>query len=75
MWLGTEGSFYMTASDQGACSGTTPTYFRVDTSEDHRKEFYAMILYAAAQQKSLECVVASGCGTTHVWIEYCTMNL
>lgn len=73
--VGTQGHFYMLGSDQGACNGTTPTYFRVDMSKDHWKEFYAMVLYASAQGKSLECVVVSGCGTSEVWVEYCTMVL
>lgn len=70
--VGTVGHFYMLGSDHGACSGTTPTYFRVDMTKPYFKEFYALVIYASAQQKPMECVVVSGCGTSEVWVEYCT---
>jgi hypothetical protein len=73
--VGTLGHFYMVGSDQGACNNITPNFFRLDMTKPHWKEFYALVLYASAQEKPLECVVVSGCGTPEVWVEYCTVAL
>lgn len=72
---GTNGDFYMNGSDQGSCQSVTPSHFRFDMSQPHWKEMYALLLYAAANQKSLECTVDSGCGTTYVWVSYCRTPL
>ena len=73
--LGTNGDFYLNGTDQGMCTSLSPTYFRFDTSQLHWKEVYALLLYAAANQKSVDCVVDSGCGTSQVWVSYCRTAL
>jgi hypothetical protein len=73
--VGSAGFFYLTGNDHGTCASTLPTYFRSDMSKTYWKEFYAMVLFAHANQKPLECLVESACGTTEVWITYCTLPL
>lgn len=73
--LGTNGDLYLNGSDQGSCQSVPSGFFRFDTSQPHWKEMYALILYAAANQKSMECTVDSGCGTTYVWVSYCRTAL
>jgi hypothetical protein len=73
--LGTNGDFYLQGTDQGTCQSLQPTYFRIDTSQAHWKEMWALLLYSSANQKSLDCVVDSGCGTTQVWVSYCRTAL
>jgi hypothetical protein len=72
---GTNGDFYLQGTDQGMCQSLMPTYFRFDTSRPHWKEMYALLLYAASNQKSMDCVVDSGCGTSEVWVSYCRTAL
>jgi hypothetical protein len=48
IFLGTAGVFYMTGTDMGSCTSTTPTYFRVNTSANHWKELYSLFLYSHA---------------------------
>lgn len=69
------GYFYMMGSDQGSCGAVMPTYFRSDMSATYWKEFYTMVILANTQQRPMECVVASGCGTNEVWVTYCTVDL
>lgn len=73
--MGTNGDFYLNGSDQGMCQSLSPTYFRFDTSQPRWKEMYALLLYAAANQKSIDCVVDSGCGSSQVWVSYCRSAL
>lgn len=72
---GTRGDFYLTGSAMGKCANVTPNYVRMNMSEPNWKEMYALILYAASQQLSLDCVVDSGCGGTQVWVTYCRTML
>ena len=73
--LGTNGDIYLNGTDQGMCQSVLPSHFRFDTAQAHWKEMYALLLYAATNQKSLECTVDSGCGTTYVWVSYCRTAL
>ncbi len=75
MHLGTDGTFYLNGSDQGSCGGVRPTYFRVDTSAAHWKEFYALVLLSATNGKPMDCPVSSGCGSSEVWVSYCRVPL
>ncbi len=68
---GTDGRLYLNGDAQGRCAGVKPTYFRVDLSKEHAKEFYSLLLFMTAQKKPLVCVVDSGCGSTQVWVSYC----
>jgi hypothetical protein len=72
---GTDGTFYLNGTAPTSCNGVVPDYFRVNTNAPHWKEFYALILYAAANGKSLDCVVQNGCGTSQVWVKYCRVEL
>jgi hypothetical protein len=69
--MGTNGAFYLNGDNEGTCAGVKPTYFRVDTSAPHWKEFYTWILTASMRKKSMTCMVDSGCGTGQLWIHYC----
>lgn len=69
--MGTEGSFFLNGTNQGKCGGVSPTYFRMDMSQPHFKEFYSWLLYMRTQNKPLDCVVQRGCGTSDVWVRYC----
>lgn len=73
--LGTNGDFYLNGSDQGMCQSLSPSYFRFDTAQPRWKDMYALLLYAAANQKSIDCVVDSGCGTSQIWVSYCRTAL
>ncbi len=73
--MGTNGDFYLNGTDQGMCQNLSPAYFRFDTSQLRWKEMYALLLYAAANQKSVDCVVDTGCGSTEVWVSYCRTAL
>ncbi|WP_394201669.1 hypothetical protein [Marinagarivorans algicola] len=64
--IGTDGRLYLKGTNQGQCAGVRPEYFRVDMSKPHFKEFYSWLLSMQAQQKSLDCVVDAGCGTSQV---------
>jgi len=75
VWLGTNGSFYLRGTDTGSCQSVLPSYFRIDTSQPKWKEMYALLLYTAANQKAIACVVDSGCGSSEVWVSYCTSPL
>jgi hypothetical protein len=75
VFLGTNGQFYLRGSDIGSCQSVLPTYFRIDTSQPKWKEMYALLLYTAANQKAIACVVDSGCGTSEVWVSYCNSPL
>lgn len=68
---GMRGDFYLTGSAMGRCANVTPDYVRMNMSEANWKEMYALILYAASQKLSLDCVVDSGCGSSQVWVTYC----
>ena len=72
---GTDGRLYLNGTNQGQCSGVKPTYFRVDMSKPHFKEFYSLLLTLSAQKKSLDCIVDSGCGSNQVWVSYCRGKL
>lgn len=74
MYVGTEGDFYIIGSDMGTCAATRPTYIRASMNDPKFKEFYALLLYAAASQKVMECVVDSGCGADQVWTKYCAVS-
>ena len=69
------GDFYLTGTDHGRCNNVRPDYFRFDMSQPHWKEMYAGLLYAAANEKPIDCVVDSGCGTTQVWVSSCRIPL
>jgi hypothetical protein len=69
--MGTDGVIYINGSDHGKCNGIRPDYFRVDMSAPHWKELWAWILWMAARQKRIDCVVFSGCSETQVWVNYC----
>lgn len=75
VYLGTNGDFFLRGSDEGSCQSVQPSYFRFDTSQPKWKEMYALLLYAAANQKAVDCVVDSGCGTAQVWVSYCRTAL
>jgi hypothetical protein len=75
VWLGTNGQFYLRGTDTGTCQSVLPSYFRIDTSQPKWKEMYALLLYTAANQKAIACVVDSGCGTSEVWVSYCNSSL
>lgn len=75
MHLGTQGAFYLNGTDQGTCGGVQPTYFRFDTNQPHWKEMYALIQVSSANERPMDCVVDSGCGTTEVWVSYCRTPL
>lgn len=69
--MGTNGDFFLNGTDLGMCQSLYPSYVRFDTSQPRWKEMYALLLYAATNQKSVDCVVDSGCGTSQVWVSYC----
>jgi hypothetical protein len=71
--VGSTGAFYMMGNDMGSCASTTPVYVRSDMEQPHWKEFYAMVILAQANQRPMECLVASGCGSNEVWVTYCTL--
>lgn len=71
--VGSTGLFYMSGNDHGTCGSTATTYLRSDPSKPYFKEFYAMIVLAQANQRPLECIVESGCGTSEIWVTYCTL--
>lgn len=73
--MGTDGRFFVNGTDQGSCAAVRPQYFRVDTSAQHWKEFYAWLLTMSATQKEMHCVVDSGCGSDQVWVSYCRGTL
>ena len=75
IWLGTSGALYLRGTDTGTCQSVLPSYFRFDTSQPRWKEMYALLLYGASNQKAVQCVVDSGCGTDEVWVSYCTSPL
>jgi hypothetical protein len=68
---GSQGDFYLTGNAMAKCANVTPNYIRINMSDSHWKEMYALILFAAAQGLSIECVIDSGCGGTQVWVTYC----
>jgi hypothetical protein len=72
VWLGTNGDFFMKGSENDTCNVVSPSYYRVDTNAQHWKDFWGFILYMAAQNKPLRCTVDKGCGTSEVWVSYCT---
>ena len=41
----------------------------------HFKEFYSWVLMMSAQNKSIDCMVVSGCGSSQVWVKYCRRSL
>jgi hypothetical protein len=72
---GTDGQFFLNGTTPTACNGVVPDYFRADMNAPHWKEFYALILYASANNRGIDCVVKSGCGTSQVWVSYCRVYL
>jgi hypothetical protein len=74
VYMGTTGSFYLTGDDMGSCGSTTPNYVRVDTSQSHWKDFYALILFAAANRSYVVCDINSGCGSAELWTGYCRVS-
>ena len=68
---GSLGAFYLTGAAMGKCANVTPQYARFNMNDSHWKEMYALILYAASQGLSVDCIVDSGCGGLEVWVTYC----
>lgn len=75
MHLGTDGTFYLNGTDQGMCAGVRPSYIRFNTGKDHWKEMYVMIQVAAANDRPMDCVIDTGCGTSELWVSYCRTPL
>lgn len=73
--IGTKGEFYMNGSNHDSCAGVRPTHFQVNMSNTYFKEFYGWILMMSQTKKPIQCVVASGCGTGNIWVEYCRGGL
>ncbi|GLQ76322.1 hypothetical protein [Vibrio penaeicida] len=69
--IGSDGRFFLNGSNQGTCSGTKPTYFRMDMNKPHFNKMYSWLLTMSTQGKSIDCVIDSGCGTNEVWVSYC----
>lgn len=74
MNVGSTGYFYLAGNDHGSCGGTAATYFRSNMSNAYWKELYALFILAQTNQRPLECIVESACGTAELWVSYCTLG-
>jgi len=72
---GSDGLFYLEGNDHGRCNNVRPTYFRFDMTKPTWKEMYSSLMLASVNEKPIDCVVDSGCGTDQVWTSYCRIPL
>ncbi|WP_038175128.1 hypothetical protein [Vibrio pacinii] len=77
--MGTDGDFHVNGpaagSQHGTCAGVKPRYFRVDMDSPHFYAMYSWFLHMSKENKPIDCVVKSGCGSSQVWVEYCRGEL